>query len=244
MSPMLNDMLVNEVVPRLRKSVHTVPKVGHEDDEEIVQDATLMAARMMDSAEKAGQRFTAGNMAWYAAKAARSGRRSYYSGRSDVMSPGCQIDGKARHECLDGEIELEFGDVGTLHDVIAPYGYSGAECDPAEEAARNHDWERFLASHPPRHRTAILVLASGGTMREAGKRCGLKDSVALMLKRRIAADLIAFFGEDVIRRLLHGVRPGWESDLQTVRERHACHVAHDPTCFSGHSVRHATICAD
>ena len=26
-----------------------------------------------------------------------------------------------------------------------------------------------------------------------------------------------FFGEDVIRRLLYGVRPGWESDLRTVK---------------------------
>jgi len=53
MSPMLNDMLVNEVVPRLRHAARSIPKVGHEDGEEITQDATLMAARMMDSAEKA-----------------------------------------------------------------------------------------------------------------------------------------------------------------------------------------------
>jgi len=67
-------------------------------------------------------------------------------------------------------------------------------------------------------------------MRETGKRCGLKDSAALVLKRRIAADLVAFFGEDVIRRLLDGVRPVWDSDLRTARERHACHVAHESTC--------------
>ncbi len=58
-----------------------------------------------------------------------------------------------------------------------------------------------------------------------GKRCGLKDSAALMLKRRIAADLIEFFGEEVVRRLLDGVRPSWESDLRMSRERHLCHVA-------------------
>lgn len=243
MSPLMDEMLVNEVVPRLRKAVGTIPKVGHEDDEEIIQDCTLQAARMMDSAEKAGQKFTAGNMAWYAAKAARSGRRSYYTGRSDVMSPGCQIDGKARHECLDQEIELEFGDVGTLHDVIARSDYQGAEPDPSEEAARNLDWERFLASHSPRHRTAILVLVSGGTMREAGRRCGLKDSAALVLKRRIAADLVAFFGEDVIRRLLQGVRPGWESDLRSVRERHAGHAGHESTRYSGRSAERGGICA-
>jgi DNA-directed RNA polymerase specialized sigma24 family protein len=228
---MMDQMLVDEIVPRLRHAARTIPKVGHEDDEEIIQDATLMAARMMDSAERAGHPVTAGNVSYYAAKAARSGRRSYYAGCSDVMSPGCQIDGKARHEWLDNEIEMnmnmdmEFGDVGTLHDVIVPPGYQGQEPDPAEEAARSLDWESFLANHPPRHRIAILVLVEGGTMREAGRRCGLKDSAALNLKRRIAADLIAFFGEDVIRRLLNGVRPGWESDLRVVRDRHVRLVA-------------------
>jgi hypothetical protein len=33
------------------------------------------------------------------------------------------------------------------------------------------------------------------------------------------------FGLDVIRRLLDGVRPGWESDLRMSRERHLCHVS-------------------
>ncbi len=225
MSPVNGQMLVREVVPRLRAAARSIPKIGCEDDEEIVQDATLMAARMMESAEKAGQKFSGSNIAYYAARAARSGRRSYYTGRSDVMSPGCQIAGKARHESLDDEIVFEVGEPATLHDVVAPFGGDARECDPAEEAARNLDWQAFLASHPPRHRTAILVLVDGGTMREAGKLCGLKDSAAANLKRRIAADLIEFFGQDVIRRLLDGCRPGWESDLRQSRERHLCHVS-------------------
>ena len=227
MSPMLNEMLVTEVVPRLRAKARSIPKIGQEDEEEILQDATLMAARMMESAEKAGRKFGAGNVAYYAAKAARSGRRSYYSGRSDVFSPGAQIDGKARHESLDEEIDFGFGsgETGVRHEVIATRGYQGQESDPAEEAARNLDWESFLASHSPRHRIAILVLVRGGTMREAGKLCGLRDSAALLLKRRIAADLLAFFGEDVIRRLLDGTPPRWQSDLRMSRERHLCHVS-------------------
>jgi len=225
MSPMMDEMLIKEVVPRLRAVAHSIPKTGSEDHEEIVQDATLMAARMMDSAEKAGKPFTAGNVAYYAARAARSGRRSYYAGRSDVFSPGCQIDGRARHESLDEEIELESTEVGTLHEVIAPFGSDARESDPAEEAARNLDWEMFLAAHPPRHRTAILVLVQGGTMREAGKRCGLRDSAAHKLKRRIAADLVGFFGLDVIRRLIGGIAPGWKADLLMVRQRHL-HLCH------------------
>lgn len=225
MSPMMEEMLVNQVVPRLKNAVRTIPKIGSEDDEEIVQDATLMAARMMESAESAGRRFTAGNMAHYAAKAARSGRRSHSSGRSDVYSAGCQIDGRARHEPLDDEIEIESGDVGTLHDVVTLFGREDRESDPAEEAARNLDWESYLASHPPRHRIAILVLVEGGTMREAGRRCGIKDSAAMNLKRRIAADLIEYFGQDVIRRLLDGIRPDWEAGLRCSRERHLCRAS-------------------
>jgi hypothetical protein len=60
----MDEMLVHEVVPRLRNVARTIPKVGHEDDEEIIQDTTLMAARMMDSAEKAGHPITAGNASY------------------------------------------------------------------------------------------------------------------------------------------------------------------------------------
>ena len=49
---------------------------------------------------------------------------------------------------MDAEVEFETGDSGALHDVITPYHYQGQEPDPAEEAARNLDWESFLASHP------------------------------------------------------------------------------------------------
>lgn len=73
-------------------------------------------------------------------------------------SPGCQIDGNARNECLNEEIELESGEIGTLRDVIAPYGYQGPEPDPAEEAARNLDWETFLAAHPPRHPSILFLV--------------------------------------------------------------------------------------
>jgi len=224
MSPMLEEMLVSDVMPRLRAAARSVPRVGHEDTEEIVQDCTLMAARTMDSAEKAGQKFGACNVVYYTVKAARSGRRSHYSGKGDVMSARCQFQGLARLEALDDEIEFESGESGTLHDITATFEFNGQESDPAEEAARNIDWKEFLAAHSARHRTAILVLVEGGNMREAGRRCGLQASAATLLRRRIAADLLEFFGEEVIRRLIDGTRPGWESDLRQTRERHLNHA--------------------
>ena len=178
-----------------------------------------MAARMMESAEQAGHPITGGNAAYYAIKAARSGRRSGYTGAGDVMSPRCLFEGKAQHLWLDDEVVCEDGELGSVHDVIAPFGCNDHEADPAEEAARNLDWQAFLARSPEKYRTAVDVLLSGGTMREAGKRCGIGDSAALMLKRRIGADLLEFFGEDTIRRLLNGVAPTWESDLRSSRDR-------------------------
>ena len=70
-------------------------------------------------------------------------------------------------------------------------------------------------------------------MREAGKRCGFRDAAASNLKRRIAEDLIEFFGPEVIRRLLDGTRPGWESDLRQTRERHLCHCHCHAACGLG-----------
>ncbi|MCH7226762.1 hypothetical protein [Haloferula sp. A504] len=198
----LGTMLVNDVLPRLKAYLTTVPIVGSDDEEELVQDATLMAARMMLSASQKGRKFTAGNIAHYAAKALRSGRRSHYTGRGDAMSPGCQLDGKARFTYLDQEVEFEDGESGALQEAMPLCDYLGTGTDPAEEAARNLDWEEFLDTHPPRYRVAVCALLEGQTMREAGRRCGISDSAALNLKRKIAADLVEFREEGDALRVL------------------------------------------
>lgn len=49
-------MLLNEVAPRIRSAVpHCVHAVGCEDAEELIQDTIAMAAKLYDSAEKAGK---------------------------------------------------------------------------------------------------------------------------------------------------------------------------------------------
>jgi len=199
----MGELLVNEVVPRLRAAATSVPAVGSEDNEELLADMTATAAAMMDSAERAGKTFTAGNIAYFASRQARTGRRSTGSSRTDVHSPGIQINGRAHLDHLDGgpDTGVQYTECGDAPDGLHEIVWNGPIDDPAEEAARNLDWDQFIASHPPRHRVAILVLASGGTMREAGRRCGIRDSAALLLRKRIAADLLEFFGEDTIRRL-------------------------------------------
>ena len=228
MSPQMGDLLVNEVVPRLRATASRVPAIGHEDREELLADMTANAAKMMDSAEKAGKRFSAGNVAYFASRAARSGRRSTWSGRTDVMSPAAALDHSVRLERLDGcpgrssaQPRPDFGDSAEgLHEIVWT-GNAPGSCDPADEAARNIAWEEFLALHPPRYRIAVLVLAGGGTMREAGRSCGIGDSAACQLRKSLRAALQEHFGAEIIANLLSGgVRSSWESDLRASRERH------------------------
>jgi hypothetical protein len=232
MSPTLGTMLVNEVVPRLRATVRSVRPIGHEDSEELLADMTANAAKMMVSAENSGKKFTAGNIAYYAGRAARSGKRSTGYSCCDVLAPGTQLSGRVRHECLDGDPNgtscmpsPDGADAPDgLHEIIWAGGHA-APADPSDEAARNIDWQEFLTSHHPRYRVVITILARGGTMREASRCFGISDAAACGLKKRLARDLVEHFGNEVIRRLLDGIRPSWESDLRAGRERHACHVA-------------------
>ena len=83
MSPHSGQMLTQEIAPRLRavipKSVHPI---GGEDAEELVQDAIVFAAQMLDRIEKAGKTVFAGNIAYYAILQMRGGRRSQSSTRA------------------------------------------------------------------------------------------------------------------------------------------------------------------
>jgi len=229
MSPKMGDMLVRDVVPRLRAAASSVPAIGHEDREELVADMTANAAAMIDSAERVGKKFSAGNIAFYTTRAARSGRRSTGSSRSDALSPGAQLDGTVHLDHLDGGPDTpahcsELGDAPDgLHEIVWPGGATPS--DPSEEAARNLDWEAFLATRPEDHRIAILVLAGGGTMREAGRLCGIGDSAACTLRKKVGAALIEFFGAHTVDRLMAGPQPAWTSDLRAGR-RHACTPAH------------------
>ena len=66
MSPENEYLLLNDVVPRLRSAIRiAVAHVGSEDDAELSQDGTVMAAKILTSAARSGKRVTAGNVAFY-----------------------------------------------------------------------------------------------------------------------------------------------------------------------------------
>jgi hypothetical protein len=135
MSPQAGWILQEEVVPRLKASIpRNVNQVGAEDPEELIQDAIVMAAKLMHTVECQGKTVTAGNIAYYTILHMKSGRRSYGTSTTDVCGISTQLNGSTRN--LDwahllgrlSEIEklvVEFLCAGkTLRDVARKVGLS------------------------------------------------------------------------------------------------------------------------
>jgi hypothetical protein len=166
MSPQAGWILQAEVVPRLRASIpRNVHCVGSEDAEELIQDSIAIAAKMLHSAEAAGKQLTPGNLAHYALKHVKSGRRSTGSSVVDVMAPGTQLNGHAWLNSLDEPLaDQTSGEGFTFNDVLA----SDQE-DPATIAGRNLDWQSLL--------TRLSSPGKGGGDVSAGRQdgfgCGL-----------------------------------------------------------------------
>ena len=85
MSPQSGWILQEEIVPRLRSAIpRNVNQIGSEDAEELIQDSIVMAAKLLDNAERANKTVTPGNIAYYTILHMKSGRRSSGSSYSDV----------------------------------------------------------------------------------------------------------------------------------------------------------------
>src|SRR5258705_7818698 len=86
MSPQAGWILQEEIVPRLRASIpRNVNPINSENAEELIQDATVMAAQMLDRNERRGKQVTASSVAFYTILHMKSGRRSYGANTSDVL---------------------------------------------------------------------------------------------------------------------------------------------------------------
>ena len=196
MSPSAGILLVEEIAPRLRAVIpKCVHKVGAEDDEELVQDAITIAAQMLHRVEASGKTVTAGNIAYYAILHMRSGRRSYTSGRSDVMNAGTQLDAKS---CLLS-MEEEVGYDPELDEPIALGSLLASNHDdPAQTGARNIDWEVFLATHDYRYAIVVKGMAEGQNLKVTAARSGHLYSSLHALKERLAQDLREYLGSSAM----------------------------------------------
>jgi len=215
MSPQAGFVLLNEIVPRLKSTIpQAVCLVGCEDVEELVQDATAIAAKMLHSAEAAGKRVTAGNIAYYAVLHLKAGRRSTGSSAIDAMEPATQLNGHAQLVSLDQLVSMNGLDneVFTLGDML-----SNDREDPAAVATRRLDWESFCETQPSRSQAILQSAARGEPLTELAKQHQVSRSTLQASKSTLALEIKQFMGEDILQETAR--LPLWKHNLEANREK-------------------------
>jgi DNA-directed RNA polymerase specialized sigma24 family protein len=217
MSPQAGWILQEEIVPRLRSAIpRSVNYVGSEDTEELVQDATCMAAKLMHHVEQQGKTVTPGNIAYYTILHMKSGRRSCGVSTTDALGVGTQLNGRASVNSLDEPAEAEeLGELFTLNDV-----FSTDTEDPGQIAARKMDWESFCAGLTAREQAVIEHLLAGRNLGEVAVKFNVCLSTIQTCKNRLAVRILDYMGVDILIEVLR--LPGWKNSLNASRERLAC----------------------
>jgi DNA-directed RNA polymerase specialized sigma24 family protein len=217
MNPQTGELLVNEVAPRIRSSLAGVTGVGSEDREELEQDAVAMAAGLLESLEARGKQVTPGNVAYFAVKQIRQGRRSTGFFKSDAHHPAAQVSGRSRVVSLEEPVKYEEGsdDPLVLGEVLA----CEAE-DPSATGARNLDWQAFTETLDELARAILQCLADERPLLEVAHAVGMSRSTIQSHKNRLSEAVLAFMGPGLLRELQRPTQ--WRINIRAVRERLAC----------------------
>jgi hypothetical protein len=217
MSPQIAYVLMEEVIPRLRSAIPRAVKcVGAEDPEELIQDATCMAANMMERNELKGKTVTPGNVAFYCLLHQKSGRRANGASTVDAMGTGTQLNGSSRlHSIHEVVQESEGEEIFLLEDVI-----SNDHEDPGTQAARKLDWDFFMNGLSKMEKVVVEFLCAGKSLAEAARKVGLSVSTMQYHKQRIAQKIVEFFGVDILQQILQ--LPKWKINLNCERETVLC----------------------
>ena len=221
MSSHADQMLTDEIVPRLRAMIpHRVSFVGAEDAEELLQDATLMAARLLARARANGKQVTAGNIAFYTLLHLRSGRRSHSASRSDAMGSRTQIMGLSRVTSMEAQVASDAASPEeplTLGDVLA----SDAE-DPSETAARNLDWQALVATLDERALAVLHCMADEVRLQGVATRHCVGRSTVQGWRNKLVELVRSFMGADVLHMIQR--TPRWRESLTAMRAQMACRL--------------------
>lgn len=212
MSPRAGEILLDQIMPIIVAVIpRNVQVVGCEDHQELVQDALVMAAMMLQALEAAGKQPIPKSVAYYSIQRVKSGRRSYTSGRTDVYSPGTQLDGLAVLHSLDEPVTHEDGEDLSIGDMLA----DEVE-DPSVTAGRDLDWQELETHLDRRENTIVQGLAEGRGTGELARTCGVSAPRICQITDNIAREITAVWGEDVLAQV--GEEPRWKASLMA-RER-------------------------
>ena len=220
MSPQAGEMLVQEIAPRIRNSLaSSVAQVGADDRDELCQDGIAIATSLLASAEAHGKSISAGNVAFYATRLVRQGRRSTGQSTTDAMSPRTQIAARCRVESLDQPIAGEAdGDDLCLHDVLA-----AGNADPSQEAAKRLDWKPLVDSLDATARKILHCLMAGEDLTTLVPKLKRSRSSLQNDKMGLARLAIEHLGADILTEVQR--LPQWRDNIVAGREKMACRYA-------------------
>lgn len=219
MSPDAGLMLLNEVVPLISGAIArgAVKPFGCEDVEELQSEGCALAASILDSAEMRGKPVSAGNIAFYALQALKSGRRSCSAGRSDVLSPAAQADGRVVVMSMDASIcdaENEGDQDLTLHDALA-----ASQEDGASAAGRRIDWDAVMQRIDERKRKVIALTAEGMNTQDIADSTQVSSPRICQLRVSVGPAILNAWGSNGIAEC--SKVPAWASGVHAERERRA-----------------------
>jgi hypothetical protein len=169
--------------------------VGAEDADELVQDALVAACEAVHRLEKRGKQIVPKSVAFYCIQRLKSGRRSTGAGRTDVMSPGCQLDGNASVASLDEPVHVNDDDneTFTMGDVLA-----GRKDDPSQVAVRNTDWSEFMTLLDEPQQYIVRATAEGESCIGQAAHLKITPSAITQRKDTIARRARQFWGDSVL----------------------------------------------
>ena len=209
MSPAVQELFMAEIAPILMAAVpRVVIPVGAEDADELVQDALVAACEAVHRLEKKGQQIVPRSVAYYTIQRLKMGRRSAGGGRTDVMSPGCQLAGNSSLSSLDEPVHVSDGDDDfTLGEVIA-----GRKDDPALVAVRNADWAQFMSMLDGRQQYIVKATAEGESVNRQAEELQVSPSAVCQRRDTIGRRARRFWGESVLANAQ--MQPLWRREME------------------------------
>jgi len=212
-------VLVGKVFPLIVSAIKrgTVKPVGAEDPEELISEATAIAARTLDSCESRGKPVSPNSLAYYAIQALKSGRRSCGGSCCNAMSPGSQLDSRVALCSMDEQIgqDPEADCDVTLHDCLANRGESADQV-----AARRLDWPVAAERLNCKERYVVQGTALETPCQEMARRLKVSTPRITQMKWEIAGKILEAWGEDALQDAVR--EPSWHSQMRAATERKAC----------------------
>lgn len=212
-------LLLNAIQPLIWSAIArgAVKFTGAEDVAEVQQDVLVMAAKILDSVERAGKTVTPGNVAFYAIQAAKSGRRSNSASRVDVLAPSTLLDKKVSLTSVDAPLDFNIDDDGeaTLHDIL------GSTCEaPDCCAARQLDWDMVEPVLDTRQRQILQDSANELPVKLQAEMHDVSPARIVQLKHSIGERIAEVWGGNP--SVDAGREPAWCRYVQTYAARRAC----------------------